>query len=427
MTMPRPRDLNPSFLVSPICKQRGSIFLISTTGLAFTCKARHTRCDEKKPVCSNCERLGLQCRASEFITRSAWCLPEDDSSRQQENFTSTGDSQDAHPFGPPTSTWDIFRSSLPDPNSSDSAQASSVSSSQALSPATPLLTLPAAPQPTVPLNSEMVYLLNTYRSGIAAWMDVFDHNCTYQRVVCQRALVSELLLRCVCAFAAKQLCLLPSGEIWTSVATKYYSQSLNLLIKQLNNPEPQSDALTAVMLLSSFEMLMDQSQDHRRHYEGAMKLIRTQGISARSIGLDRANFWIWIRHEIIVALWNESPLQLSPKYWNISWREGETEEDVLGHQLLWLVGRAIDWSYANGTSAEYQDLTNDVERWYAGLSPSFRGVPFGGSIGDGLSMVHFAVPAAAAAMIWYHLLRIVLYTVPIFRDPTYLLKNTPPR
>lgn len=31
-----------------------------------------------------------------------------------------------------------------------------------------------------------------------------------------------------------------------------------------------------------------------------------------------------------------------PWFWNIHWRQGETEEDSLGNQVWWLVGRALD-------------------------------------------------------------------------------------
>jgi hypothetical protein len=148
------------------------------------------------------------------------------------------------------------------------------------------------------------------------------------------------------------------------------------------------------MLLSSYEILAAEGEEYRQHCEGAMKLIRTQGINAQSTGLDRANFWIWIRHEINVAIANETPLQMAPKYWDVKWREGETEEDMLGNQILWLVGRAVDWVYGNGTPFEYHDLLSDTERWHAALPPSFCGIKYGEPIEDGLSKLHFAVPAA---------------------------------
>jgi Fungal specific transcription factor domain len=240
----------------------------------------------------------------------------------------------------------------------------------------------------------MVYLLNEFRQGMATWMDVFDHACTYQREVCRLSLTSELLLRCVCALTAKQLSLRPSGEIWTSIATKYYSESLSLLIEQLNEPESSDVALTAVVLLSSYEILAAQGQAHRRHCEGAMRLMKMQGISACSLNLDRANFWIWIRHDISVAIMNGTPLQMSPKEWHVTWREAETQEDLLGNRLLWLVGRAVDWIYGSKTPHENDNILRDAEEWYASLSAPSRGVKYGDSVEDGLSKVHFAVAAA---------------------------------
>ncbi|PYI04092.1 hypothetical protein BO78DRAFT_388860 [Aspergillus sclerotiicarbonarius CBS 121057] len=268
----------------------------------------------------------------------------------------------------------------------------------------------------------MVYLLNEYRRGLATWMDVFDLSDTYQREVARRALTSELLLRCICAFAAQQLCLRASGEIWASVATNYYSQSLHLLIQQLNSTEPLRDTLTAVILLGSYEVLAAQGQEHHRHYEGAMKLIQIQGISARSVGLDRANFWIWVRHELTIAITNKMPLQLKPSDWNVNWQERETEEDLLSNQLLWLVGRAVDWVYKDRTPLEYRKLLTDTESWYTGLSQHFRGVKYGELVEDGLSRVYFVVSQTAAAMLWYHLLHLLLYTEPVLQDVAYTAK-----
>lgn len=74
------------------------------------------------------------------------------------------------------------------------------------------------------LNDEMVHLFNIYRSGLAAWMDVFDFSNTYQREVSRRAMYSELLLKCICAFTAKHLSLLASGEVWQPIAARYYGE-----------------------------------------------------------------------------------------------------------------------------------------------------------------------------------------------------------
>lgn len=343
---------------------------------------------------------------------------------------------------PLMSTWEIFNSRLPDvlcedfgPLASVSTltwPVSTVSSSHKIAHADTL--------PLVSLNAEMVFLLNRYKTGVATWMDIFDHNRTYQHEVSRLALVSELLLRCICCFTAKHLSLIPSGDIWGPVATRYYTESLNLLIKQLNNPEPQSDSLTAVILLSSYEVLAAQGQEHRRHYEGAMRLIKAHGINASSTGLDRANFWIYLRHEIVIALSNQTPLQISPKYWNVDFEESSIEEDVIGQQLLWLVGRAINLTYGPASAAEKVDLMSDIESWKSRVPITFWGVKYAECSEEGLSKVHFGLPAAgtsempvnfcdsfgrlnlmnniqAMTTIWYHFMYILLYAEPQLHDP----------
>ncbi len=267
----------------------------------------------------------------------------------------------------------------------------------------PALTGTSAPS-AVTLTVEMAHLLHAYqyKSGVARWMDLFDHEATYQRAVARRVLHSELLLRCVCAFTAQHLSLLKSGEIWQGAAARYYGESLRMLIGLLGSPMPQDDALTATMLLCSFEMIAAQGSEHRRHFFGAMLLIKTHGISARSVGIDRANFWIYVRHEIVVALINESSLLLNPDTWNVSWREDETEEDALGNQVLWLLGRAVNFTYAKdaltgepvGTVNERRDLISDTDLWFDKLPVAFQGLKYGNETDDGLSHLHFPVPAA---------------------------------
>lgn len=208
-------------------------------------------------------------------------------------------------------------------------------------------------------------------------MDIFDHKAHYQRVVTSRLLVSELLLRCVCAFTAKNLSLMESGQSWVPIAARYYGESLRMLIELLGSSAPHEDALTATMLLCSYEMLANEGQEHRRHYSGAVTLIKTHGISASSTGMDRANFWVYVRHEIVVALVNETKLQISPEEWKVQWREGEEDEDALGNQLLWLLGKAVDLVFAKDpltgqlseTTEERRELLREVEQWYNGLSP----------------------------------------------------------
>ncbi|KAJ6787406.1 hypothetical protein PWT90_04806 [Aphanocladium album] len=286
----------------------------------------------------------------------------------------------------PLSTWDLFQMYSPN-HASEEAQIRLASMSRTSS------------QPTgaaVPLSSEMVHLLKAYQTGVATWMDMFDYSCTYQREVLRRCTTSELLAYSVCAFTAKNLSLLPSGEIWAHSAGQYYSIALQMMIRYLGEGAAhQEDALTATMLLSSYEMIASQEEEHKQHFYGAMLLIKNRGVSASSVGMDLANFWIYIRHEIFVALVNEAPLQISPGKWNVRWREGETNEDMLGNQILWLVGRAINVLYWSGPATDTrQDILADASRWYAGLPASFHGIKYSECDDQGFCRIYFALPAS---------------------------------
>ncbi|KAK0630318.1 hypothetical protein B0T17DRAFT_218509 [Bombardia bombarda] len=415
----------------------------------YTCKARHARCDEKKPVCSNCERLNLQCRAFEFIRRSVWCDTTETPTatppilnRMPSGVTAGAEKLDISPAPAPVttspkSTWDIFNTCLPDVDFEEVVNVpSSSGSSTSQPPTTPIFTVGGSrlvspgtfsqiDSQIVPLTAENAHLLTVYQAGVATWMDIFDHTCAYQREVPRRCLTSGLVLNSVCAFTAKNLSLLPSGDVWAATAARYYGDSLRMLIRYLNSSSPQSDALTATMLLCSYELIAARGHEHQRHCYGALTLITTHGITAQSLGMDRANFWIYIRHEITVALVNEVPLQINPTEWNVTWpEEGNVEEDVLGNQLLWLLGRAINVAYTPishlSPGRERQEILTDAAMWFATLPVSFKGVKYGQPDDQGFNKIYYPVSAAAAAMMWYHMLHILLFAEPTLQHPSQI-------
>lgn len=247
--------------------------------------------------------------------------------------------------------------------------------------------------------------MTVYTEGVATWMDIFDHGRSYQLEVPRHCLTSALLTRCVCAFTAKQLSLLPSGEIWSVPAARYYGSALRLLIQHLDSSpgSTQGDALTANMLLSSYEMLEAHGPEHQRHLRGASTLIKMQGVNARSyLGMDRANFWVYVRHEITIALENESSLQLKPAEWNVNWQQNEADEGTLGNQVIWLVARALDVVYTSNSPSSPTNLLQDIQAeakvWYDNLPASFQGLKYGDTDDLGFLPTYFAVPAAGRSL-----------------------------
>lgn len=133
------------------------------------------------------------------------------------------------------------------------------------------------------MDSEAAELLKRYQAGVAAWMDLFDHGMSYQRDVMQRVFSSQLLLQSACTLTAKQLSIVNSGQVWAPVVARYHGETLRDLIHLLADPTAcQDNALTAITLLSSYELLAAPGAEHKRHLLGAMTLIKTRGINTRS-------------------------------------------------------------------------------------------------------------------------------------------------
>ncbi|CAO2650723.1 Nn.00g020150.m01.CDS01 [Neocucurbitaria sp. VM-36] len=154
-------------------------------------------------------------------------------------------------------------------------------------------------------------------------------------------------------------------------------------------------------------------------------LIKERGITAQSTGTDCANFWIYIRHEIVVAMASEKQLISDPLEWAVSWDEGETREDVLGNHVLWILARVVNLIFGENGMTEAgkvkrEDFLHELEVWRAGLSETFVGIPYGENDEDGFRKVYFPVTAAAAAAFWYHIIHILLYAEPTLQDESYI-------
>lgn len=216
---------------------------------------------------------------------------------------------------------------------------------------------------------------------IAVWMDLFDYGMSYQQDVMRRVTSSQLILHSACALTAKQPSTVKSGQVSAPVAARYYGESLRDLIHLLADPTAcQDDALTATILLSSYELLAAPDAELKRHLLGAMTLIKTRGINARSKALERASFWIYVRQDNATALILERPTTLPSVDWNVSWAGDEMEEDTLGNQILWLLDLASnlviqdDEAHLDDTSSvRRSELSTDIDSWLLRLPVAFKG------------------------------------------------------
>lgn len=167
------------------------------------------------------------------------------------------------------------------------------------------------------------------------------------------------------------------------------------MITALSCGEPDSEALTAALLLSSYEALTASRTSHQSHYKGAMNLIITRGISASSLGLDKANFFVYMRHEITIAVSNEEPLQFDPKRWNITVPGARAGEDHLANYLMLLIGHIVNLVYkSDALPSDRKNLNDQLDEWYDTTTEKFRGIAYGEVSDDGLQKTFFPVPAS---------------------------------
>lgn len=117
-------------------------------------------------------------------------------------------------------------------------------------------------------------------------------------------------------------------------------------------------------------------------------------MSALSPGSDGKNFRIYVRHELVVALINESPLQLDPEDWLMPALEASPSDDQLAMHMMWLAGKSINLTFGGESGTTREGLTRNLRSWYDLCPPTFRGTEYGDCGEEGLQKVFFAVPAA---------------------------------
>ena len=332
--------------------------------MSIRCRASHHKCDEQQPRCGRCQRLSLECEPSDFIVQSTWC-----------SATLATTPVD---HGGPTSTWDVFDNTV------------------VISPKQP----EASPVPPA-LDAEKVSLIQSYQTGIAEWMDLFDDESSFRRAVVKRAVESPLLMNAICALIARQVGIADREEVWRATAARYYGESLQQLIAALELPTSYpEDNLAATMLLSSYELLALPGLDHQRHVSGALTLIRSHACKATSTGIMGAAFWIYARQDVAIALVHECPTRLPPEEWGVSWTEHETKEGRLGNKMVWLLAKTIAHTFRKGCVLSARSLADnraclecELDAWFESLPSAFHGMPYERPSPEAFPLLWFAVPS----------------------------------
>lgn len=202
-------------------------------------------------------------------------------------------------------------------------------------------------------------------------MDLFDHRSTYQIMMMKEVAGSELLKRCVCALSARQQALIHAGDTklmdWNAIAEQHYGKSLRLLQDSL---EFFDHALPASILLLSYELMSFPGQDYTRHFFGAKSLIESHPPSRiRENALLSSSRWIFLRHDVDLALGNEKPPALRMDRWSYESVSKSIEEDDLGNLALVIAAKVVHHVFGDNhadcrtNDQTTESLLNELNKW----------------------------------------------------------------
>lgn len=114
------------------------------------------------------------------------------------------------------------------------------------------------------------------------------------------------LLNAILALSSRHLSIKPEASHdqphW-EISLQYYYQTLHYVQKamQYSSYKTSLELLATTLIISTYEMLDDSSQDWQRHLEGVFLIQRSQVIHGDSGGLKAAVWWAWLCQDIWAA------------------------------------------------------------------------------------------------------------------------------
>ncbi|GFG00887.1 hypothetical protein IFM5058_00212 [Aspergillus udagawae] len=394
----------------------------SRTG-CYTCRQRHLKCDEEKPVCWRCRIGGRNClrpnnsaaqparprRTSIYEKASQRASPGTSGPAQLPILNDVRDNVDPSPIvAPPaqsissspdsgvtgvTTTPSTVVPSVTVPTTLAEGTASPGEADLAASALFDVQTLQgiqlhldhsdikaASPttQGSIPpftVSKEEETLLQHYVRRLAKWVRFSDADRHFTITVPHLARRSPILLKAVSALAARHLCCLGSWD--SAIAEDYHKQCIGLLIPALGDPNAATDdtLFAALVLLRLYEHLdvSDSGRDYEHHLKGVSAMVTStirNPWAGSGSGLKWAAFWCCFRQSVYPACVYRQSLKFDISGSNIEVRLSSPATGVLPtveeesewcHWITWILGQVADFCF--GTRSLEMTPTEEEEAW----------------------------------------------------------------
>ncbi|KAK5467046.1 hypothetical protein LTS15_000016 [Exophiala xenobiotica] len=258
-----------------------------------TCRQRHLKCDETRPICDKCTKAKRECHWNHDLR-----LRHDSrSSVTTVQLPSQSGLNDNSSFDP---SWAISKdlfANLPSDNSGNY-----ITSVNSAPDAQPLEILSS------PLEAS---LFTFYISHAGPWLDITSPSRHFSLTVPRLALQKPVLLYACLAYSSRTL--LPLS----SLNDQYGSACIRLLIPRLSDESYVSHdetLLATLVILRHVEQYADTLENEGAHLSGAFSLIASQKQLPTQDSLPGAALWTYMRQDVRQALLARASPKLTPRY-----------------------------------------------------------------------------------------------------------------
>ncbi|CAK7218274.1 hypothetical protein SCUCBS95973_003429 [Sporothrix curviconia] len=168
------------------------------------------------------------------------------------------------------------------------------------------------------LNSpDEILFMQVFVDEVAVWMDSFDRDKHFSRIIPFMALKSTMMLNAFLACGVKHLTLI-NEAYKDDKALFYYDTATTQLLRSLQNPDRDIvECATTAVVLNVYEVMSEKPNERMNHIAGARALIRECGWDARSTGIGSACFWLNIGMEVLSCLAFNFPTAWKPDEWGL--------------------------------------------------------------------------------------------------------------
>ncbi|KAK4243654.1 hypothetical protein C7999DRAFT_18025 [Corynascus novoguineensis] len=417
----------------------------------LTCRSRHVKCDETRPVCGNCRKSKRNCRQTDRqeaeirfhrLTRpvsinssigSSSSISSESSplpvrhSPVRDTSTLTQESVSPQFAGAPLSVPQL----LQPPSASPDFQIPSPWP-PAVDPVTPQE--PLVPLPKLLTRDEAI-LLHHYSTHLGRWLDCTDASRQFTLKIPALAKTCPVLLEAIMSFAARH-------REDAEAAVLANERCIARLIVVLDSDQVAHDdlLLCAIVILRVFEQLtaLGSGSDHERHLAGCSALLRAcQGpcVDPSAPGLRDAAFWVYMRQCLYNACINQQAPNVDfsltllpiPSLGSVDTLRAET---AWANTMTWICATIVQFCFGPHTQdhgtrmPKWQELKNAVEDWARSRPASFDPIwqEDGSCEGSPFPEYYFAADWHVTAFGFYHLACILLI---IYKPaPRFAIRST---